>query len=164
MRAVADESDDLTEGMSGQGLLKVAITGNQCHPASNKHTLARFALVAALHRLPGGMAPQMALAYQLSNMGISGPPRSNPMGGMQMPPGYGPAGASAAAPMAVIGTDSKTIKIRGLPFRCVLVGNASPSFTLCLGMCRLPAGLVGPAAAAPFQWWTVSSAVASLAA
>lgn len=67
--------------------------------------------------LPGGMAPQMALAYQLSNMGISGPPRSNPMGGMQMPPGYGPAGASAAAPMAVIGTDSKTIKIRGLPFR-----------------------------------------------
>lgn len=70
----------------------------------------------------GGMAPQMALAYQLSNMGISGPPRgpaSNPMPGMaMMPPGYAPAGASAAAPMAVIGTDSKTIKIRGLPFRC----------------------------------------------
>lgn len=72
----------------------------------------------------GGMAPHMALAYQLSNMGISGPPRGGPsnapMGGMQMmQPGYAPAGASAAAPMAVIGTDSKTIKIRGLPFRCV---------------------------------------------
>jgi len=70
----------------------------------------------------GSMAPHMALAYQLSNMGISGPPRGpsgNPMAGMQMvSPGYAPAGASAAAPMAVIGTDSKTIKIRGLPFRC----------------------------------------------
>lgn len=85
--------------------------------------------MSALHglcrRLPasmGSMAPHMALAYQLSNMGISGPPRGpsgNPMAGMQMvSPGYAPAGASAAAPMAVIGTDSKTIKIRGLPFRC----------------------------------------------
>jgi hypothetical protein len=82
----------------------------------------------------GGMAPHMALAYQLSNMGISGPPRggpnNNPMGGMQMmPPGYGPAAASAAAPMAVIGTDSKTIKIRGLPFRCVLgMQNPQPGY------------------------------------
>jgi hypothetical protein len=63
----------------------------------------------------------MALAYQLSNMSIAGPPRgapTNAMGGLQiMGPGYPPAGASAAAPMAVIGTDSKTIKIRGLPFR-----------------------------------------------
>jgi hypothetical protein len=62
----------------------------------------------------------MALAYQLSGMGISGPPRpsSNPM--QMMPHGYAP--AAAAPPMAVIGTDSKTIKIRGLPFRwaCLL--------------------------------------------
>lgn len=91
--------------------------------------LCLVALLFLCRRLPGnmgGMAPQMALAYQLQNMGISGPPRggpNNPMGGMQMmPPGYGAAGASAAAPMAVIGTDSKTIKVRGLPFRCAIFG------------------------------------------
>lgn len=71
----------------------------------------------------GGVPPHMALAYQLSGMGISGPPRpnANPMGVMpMMPHAYAPA-AAAAAPMAVIGTDSKAIKIRGLPFRWVRV-------------------------------------------
>lgn len=67
-----------------------------------------------------GLPPHMALAYQLSGMGISGQarPTGNAMPGMiqVMPHGYAPAAASAA-PMAVIGTDSKTIKIRGLPFR-----------------------------------------------
>lgn len=67
------------------------------------------------------MPPHMALAYQLSGMGISGQqrPSSSAMPGMMqmMPHGYAPA-ATPAAPMAVIGTDSKTIKIRGLPFRC----------------------------------------------
>lgn len=124
------------------------------------HTLARFALVAALHRLPGGMAPQMALAYQLSNMGISGPPRSNPMGGMQMPPGYGPAGASAAAPMAVIGTDSKTIKIRGLPFRCVLLERIFPFYAV---SGHVPVAHRARRPCRP-RSFPVTSAVASLAA
>jgi hypothetical protein len=72
----------------------------------------------------------MALAYQLSGMGISGQarPNNNAMQGMMqvMPHGYAPA-ASPAAPMAVIGTDSKTIKIRGLPFRCARLANLQRS-------------------------------------
>jgi hypothetical protein len=71
-----------------------------------------------------GMLPHMALAYQLSGMGISSTarPGTNQMSMVQMMPhAYAPAAAAAAAPpappMAVIGTDSKTIKIRGLPFR-----------------------------------------------
>lgn len=72
--------------------------------------------------MPGGMPPHMALAYQLQGMGLSGQPRpsSSAVPGMMqmMPHAYAPAVTAApAAPMAVIGTDSKTIKIRGLPFR-----------------------------------------------
>lgn len=72
--------------------------------------------------MAAGMPPHMALAYQLQGMGLSGQPRpsSSTIPGMMqvMPHAYAPAVTAApAAPMAVIGTDSKTIKIRGLPFR-----------------------------------------------
>jgi hypothetical protein len=87
----------------------------------SQHALCSPA-VAVYHIFQFRLPPHMALAYQLSGMGISGQarPSNNAMPGMMqvMPHGYAPA-ASPAAPMAVIGTDSKTIKIRGLPFRCV---------------------------------------------
>eukprot|EP00878_Enallax_costatus_P011916 GHUV01012440.1.p1 GENE.GHUV01012440.1~~GHUV01012440.1.p1 ORF type:complete len:351 (+),score=95.24 GHUV01012440.1:408-1460(+) len=72
--------------------------------------------------MPGAMPPHMALAYQLQGMGLSGQPRPSnsavPSMMQMMPHAYAPAVTAApAAPMAVIGTDSKTIKIRGLPFR-----------------------------------------------
>eukprot|EP00879_Flechtneria_rotunda_P015594 GHRR01016309.1.p1 GENE.GHRR01016309.1~~GHRR01016309.1.p1 ORF type:complete len:194 (+),score=47.29 GHRR01016309.1:267-848(+) len=79
--------------------------------------------VFAVCRMLGGMAgvpPHMALAYQLSGMSLSGPAARPSNGSMSMvqlmPHAYAPA-ATAAPAMAVIGTDSKTIKIRGLPFR-----------------------------------------------
>jgi hypothetical protein len=84
--------------------------------------------------------PHMALAYQLSGMSLAGPPHMGAAGGapqaIALPPqpligappmlsalpSYAPAGLPQAAgggqaPVMVIGTDSKTIKIRGLPFR-----------------------------------------------
>lgn len=73
----------------------------------------------------GRMPPHMALAYQLGGMSLGGQARGGPggmammgmMGGPGPHAGYGPGAGGPAQPMAVIGTDSKTIKIRGLPFR-----------------------------------------------
>jgi hypothetical protein len=81
--------------------------------------------------------PHMSLAYQLGNMSLGPahhamqPPQPQP--GATQPialaapgalhPGqviHSPAAAAAAAappPIMVIGTDSKTVKVRGLPFR-----------------------------------------------
>eukprot|EP00879_Flechtneria_rotunda_P002171 GHRR01002357.1.p1 GENE.GHRR01002357.1~~GHRR01002357.1.p1 ORF type:complete len:188 (+),score=58.58 GHRR01002357.1:32-565(+) len=89
--------------------------------AADQHMPLQVA--AAPGGMLGGMAgvpPHMALAYQLSGMSLSGPAARPSNGSMSMvqlmPHAYAPA-ATAAPAMAVIGTDSKTIKIRGLPFR-----------------------------------------------
>ncbi len=82
------------------------------------------------------MPTYQAMVYQMGGLSMS-TPRPVPMIGAQahpqlmpvgvMAPGYagasaaqcvaGAMGAFAPPPIAVIGTDSKTVKIRGLPFR-----------------------------------------------
>jgi heterogeneous nuclear ribonucleoprotein F/H len=124
----------------------------------------------------------MALAYQLSGMAISrGPPPRGPppsgvgMGGVLLPPvvphggGYGAPGGgseglSSQIAAAGIDSDSKTVKIRGLPFRATALDifNFFEGFSIAAETLQLGVDALGrPSGEA---WLTFASAEEALRA